>query len=88
MKQEHVSIPIVKRNLKILCHKMFDNIWLSGLMSRDDSYTWLAIKLEIDKNDCHFSKMKRGRMIKSLKIIIEYLNSRYKDHNSPHYTIF
>lgn len=41
------------RKAKSAAHKIFDDIWRSGYMSRSQAYSWLAGQLGIEKKDCH-----------------------------------
>lgn len=57
--------------LRAIAHKEFDRLWLEGPypLNRSDAYEWLAEKLEIPINDCHFSKFDRNMLLKVLEIM-------------------
>ena len=41
------------RNLRIKAHRRLDKIWQYGIMTRQESYAWLAAKLGIRLRDTH-----------------------------------
>lgn len=44
------------RNLRIRAHRKFDQIWQSGVMSRDAAYHWLAAALGIPYSQTHIGQ--------------------------------
>ena len=84
---EYISIPIKPKQLRAKCHLIFDSIWKEGLMSRKDAYEWLANKMFIDVNHCHFRQFGRQQMLIALELSIKYLNDNYTNHDLPMYKI-
>lgn len=41
------------RHLRILAHRSLDQLWKSGLMSRDEAYDWLARQLVLEPDEAH-----------------------------------
>jgi ssDNA-binding Zn-finger/Zn-ribbon topoisomerase 1 len=41
------------RNLRIRAHKVFDQIWKSGIMTRDQAYRWMADVFCLKLKDAH-----------------------------------
>lgn len=41
------------RKAKSEAHLHFDKVWKSGIKTRSEAYAWLAIQLNIPKEDCH-----------------------------------
>jgi len=80
---EYISIPIKPKQLRYKCHYIFDKIWQSELMTRDDAYFWLASKMFISVKKCHFRLFGRTSMLIALNICINYLNDNYKNHDYP-----
>ena len=87
---ERFSIRITKRMKRHQAHFYFDKIWKCGLMGRDEAYYWLAAKLEIAVEDCHFSRMGGNNLRASIHHCVAYLNiateQRLTDY--PFYEIF
>jgi hypothetical protein len=42
------------RNARKNCKKPFEQLWRNGKMSRAEAYQWLADKMGIPVNECHF----------------------------------
>jgi len=42
------------RQARKRCKKPFETIWRQGYMARTEAYSWLANKMNISKNECHF----------------------------------
>ena len=55
------------RNLRIRAHRLFDQLWQSGVMSRRDAYRWLADYFSLPLSDAHigmFSEYRCGELIR------------------------
>lgn len=57
------------RKLKVKAHSLFDVIWKSGKMKRYQAYRWLAEKLEIPVNQCHFGWFEKDMLLKAIRIL-------------------
>jgi len=65
------------RELRKECHALFDNRWKVKLIGNAESkskirnaeYQWLADKLGITKEECHFSQMSLELMKQSLQLL-------------------
>lgn len=44
------------RRLRYEAHKKFDQIWQTGIMSKDDAYRWLAESLSLKFKHAHIGK--------------------------------
>ncbi|WP_369675649.1 zinc-finger-containing protein [Klebsiella pneumoniae] len=42
------------REARKLCKEPFERIWRTGVMSRSEAYEWLASKMGIPQQECHF----------------------------------
>lgn len=38
-------------------HKLFDELWISGQMTRSRAYVWLQKVMNVKKREAHFSRM-------------------------------
>jgi hypothetical protein len=38
---------------RVRAHAAFDPKWQSGLMTRSEAYTWLALQLGVPRAECH-----------------------------------
>lgn len=65
------------RKLRANTHKVFDQLWKSGAMSRSKAYQWLAGSLQINVDDCHISWLSEQQ----LNFTIEAA-SKYYEENS------
>ena len=45
------------RFLRVKAHGIFDQLWTSGLMTRDAAYEWLAEQMGISVSDAHIGMM-------------------------------
>ena len=45
------------RHLRIRAHRIFDQIWKQGIMTRDNAYRWLADSFGLRKQDAHIGHM-------------------------------
>ena len=43
------------RRKRILAHKLFDQIWKQGIMSRNQAYVWLSAKLCLPADQTHIA---------------------------------
>lgn len=60
------------RILRQTCHSLFDPTWkYEHQINRGKLYKKLAKKLEIDKQDCHFSLFQTDMCLKAISIISE-----------------
>lgn len=41
---------------RMKAHKIFDNLWKSGKMKRQEAYKWMQINLALDSRDAHIGK--------------------------------
>lgn len=60
------------RELKVECHNIFDKFWRGkpkAKKKRDDLYMWLANKMGIPIQDCHFGYFDRDELRRALKIL-------------------
>lgn len=58
------------RKMKIKCHDLFDNMW-NSCKERQNLYNWLAQKLGINYNECHFGYFDLDMLNKAYKILLE-----------------
>ena len=42
------------RLLRKICHRLFDELWQSGRMDRNEAYAWLGQELGLTRRQCHF----------------------------------
>lgn len=49
------------RNLRIRAHKVFDQIWQNGVMSRDQAYRWMADLFSLPLGDAHIASFSEYR---------------------------
>ena len=61
------------RKAKSIAHFIFDKLWKSGLVRRNEAYEWLAKKLNIKREDCHIGMFdvemcKKAALVCRLKI--------------------
>ncbi|MBO2700815.1 zinc-finger-containing protein [Shewanella algae] len=60
------------RNARKSCKPTFNKIWQLGFMTRDEAYSWLAAKLNIDKTQCHFGLFDEDTCEKARNISEEF----------------
>ena len=66
------------RDMKMRCHALFDTKWKNEPTSRKrhiarkNAYRWLADKLEIPVDDCHFGYFNMDTLNKAFKILVQY----------------
>lgn len=53
------------RELKKECHALFDPLWKSGRITRNDGYKSLAKALNIPHKDCHFGWFDKEMLLKA-----------------------
>lgn len=64
------------RDMKMKCHDLFDNKWKSEPTSkkrhvaRNNAYKWLAEKLKISVDDCHFGYFDMDMLNKAYEVLI------------------
>ena len=65
------------RDMKMRCHALFDTKWKNEPTSRKrhiarkNAYRWLADKLEIPVDDCHFGYFNMDTLNKAYKILVQ-----------------
>jgi hypothetical protein len=42
------------RLLRKICHRLFDELWQGGRVSRNEAYAWLGQQLGLTRRQCHF----------------------------------
>ena len=55
------------RNMRIKAHRKFDQLWQSGIMSREDAYKWMADFFCLPRREAHigmFSEYRCGELIR------------------------
>lgn len=75
MKKEHFTVRISKKDKRSQVHYFFDKIYTSELMTMESAYEWLALKMNMSHDECHFSKMKSSDIIKAMTFCVDYLNA-------------
>ena len=61
------------RKAKIACHDIFDSKWRKHVKAhkkRDDLYYWLAQKLDIPLDECHFGWFDIDMLIKAYQVLL------------------
>lgn len=68
-----------KQKYRSKCHKLFDKLWQnkSG-MTRDQAYRWLAKKMGISLEQCHFATFSLNQLIQAQMIVFQKLAKRKK----------
>lgn len=56
-------------------HKLFDPIWESGLMTREEAYAWLAKKLGLSGNACHIGLFCEDQIESAREYVQRYLDA-------------
>ena len=62
------------RKGKVMCHEIFDSKWRGkpkAHKKRNDLYEWLAEKLEIPVEECHFGYFNLDMLLKAYKILLD-----------------
>jgi len=57
------------RLLRKICHKLFDELWESGRMTRDGAYVWLAKQLGLTRRQCHFALFEETMCRRAIEIL-------------------
>lgn len=57
------------RELRKKCHKMFDELWKSGDMTRKEAYTWLYKIMKVPRNEVHIALFRDEQCKKLLNIL-------------------
>ena len=57
------------RELRMMCHTMFDKLWKSWVTTRSQAYTWLAKKLKLSKDECHFGMFDLKQVTKAIELL-------------------
>lgn len=61
------------RHLRILAHRMFDQIWQTGIMSREQAYRWMADHFCLRLKDAHighFSEYSCRTLIRECEAVL------------------
>lgn len=62
------------RNLRIRAHRTFDQIWQTGIMTRDQAYRWMADSFCLKLKDAHigcYSEYQCKELIRKCEIVLE-----------------
>lgn len=62
------------RHLRIQAHRVFDRIWLSGLMDQSAAYRWMQSKFNLTPSDAHIAKLSNymcGKLIEASNEFLE-----------------
>jgi len=59
------------RDLRMQCHKVFDQKWKSGRMSRTKAYVWLQERMYLSPDKAHIGMFDKNQCNKLLKILKE-----------------
>ena len=63
------------RHLRIRAHRLFDQLWQKGVMSRNDAYRWLADYFNLPLRDAHigmFSEYRCGELIRKCEELLSF----------------
>lgn len=63
----------IVRKLRSKAHIEFDNLWKSGLMTREKAYDWLALNLGIDPAQCHIAWLTKDQLKDVATLSADYL---------------
>lgn len=66
------------RLLRRIAHIAFDDIWLTGLMSRERAKRWMASELELEC-EFHISQLGFGQLRRVIKLSNEYLQKHTRN---------
>jgi len=64
------------RRLRDDTHKMFDQIWRTGLMSRQDAYSWMAMICGIPEQDAHIGNFREVMCNKVMESSSQLLSAK------------
>lgn len=59
-----------RKRWRIAGHKVFDALWLSGRMSRTQAYRWLAEKMRLRAEECHFHKFSVAQCQQAIDFVL------------------
>lgn len=62
------------RKARSAAHYMFDDLWLSGRMSRTKAYTWLQEQLNLPQEACHIAMFNDAQCALVVQAVSKYLN--------------
>lgn len=65
------------RNLRIRTHKVFDQVWKNGIMSKPEAYRWLGYTFGLNKEQAHiglFSEYLCSELIRICEQVLENNN--------------
>lgn len=57
------------KGLRSKVHKLFDPIWRTKKMRRNQAYTWLAEQMNIATKDCHIGMFDNAKCQQALEIL-------------------
>ena len=72
------------RKGKVMCHKLFDARWRGkpkAQKKRRDLYSWLAGKMELSVDDCHFGYFDIHQLRKAYRILLSIREKEMKYDN-------
>lgn len=65
------------RRLRSKAHQEFDQIWKSGLMTRDKAYAWLAIQIGLDVSQTHISWLSKDQLKDVITLSSNFFNNNF-----------
>jgi hypothetical protein len=75
------------RKGKIACHHIFDALWMGkpkANKKRQDLYMWLADKMGIPFEDCHFGHFDINQLRQAYRILVQIDGKEMKYDNNGH----
>lgn len=66
------------RKLRFEAHCKFDQIWKTGIMSKDDAYCWLAESLSLKFKHAHIGKFAEYHCLETIRLAEKVLNNNNK----------
>jgi len=67
------------RFFKKKAHCVFDPIWRSGQMSRNDAYEWLAVKMSLPLSACHIGKFDVAQCKECIEVCKKFNNAQLRE---------
>ncbi len=64
------------RNLRIRAHRRFDEVWRTGIMTRENSYRWMADAFGIPLRDAHIAMFGEYRCRELIRLCEAVLENR------------
>lgn len=61
-------------------HKMFDPIWRSEIMTRNQSYRWLSEQMKIPPEKCHIGMFNKTQCMRAMYFIEKLISDKYKEN--------